>query len=319
MGPGVAYGSAWVRLTHLPPVSSAAGADGQHVNHVARARQIRSARVRVLRDPVEWVRGGGSREATTTYAGADGPEAQRGRPDAWRGARAPGRLQGVGSLGGDLSSLARAVRRDEGRRREAVQGAGAGELAAEADRRGPEAGKRARRSWRRETSEPVAPTPGVLALQDRLGISERRACQLAGQHAGPSAASAVVAEDDAALRAGLRALSGAPGGVIAVRMPSCSARAGRSTSSGRGGCGARKVYGCPERRRKRQRLGDSTVPAARLRAERPDHVWAFDFQFDQTADGHLLKLLHVVDQFHPRGAGDQVRAEHRRGRDRRRP
>ena len=34
MGPGVAYGSAWVRLTHLPPVSSAAGADGQHVNHV---------------------------------------------------------------------------------------------------------------------------------------------------------------------------------------------------------------------------------------------------------------------------------------------
>jgi putative transposase len=26
-------------------------------------------------------------------------------------------------------------------------------------------------------------------------------------------------------------------------------------------------------------------------------VWAFDFQFDQTADGHILKLLHVVDEF----------------------
>jgi len=39
----------------------------------------------------------------------------------------------------------------------------------------------------------------------------------------------------------------------------------------------------PLRRRRRQRLGDSTVPAARLRAERPDHVWALDFQFDQTA------------------------------------
>jgi putative transposase len=53
----------------------------------------------------------------------------------------------------------------------------------------------------------------------------------------------------------------------------------------------------PRRRRKRQRLGESTVPAKRLSAQRPDHVWAVDFQFDQTADGHILKLLHVVDEF----------------------
>jgi putative transposase len=51
------------------------------------------------------------------------------------------------------------------------------------------------------------------------------------------------------------------------------------------------------KRRKRQRLGVSTVPAKRLAAERPDHVWALDFQFDQTADGRILKLLHVVDEF----------------------
>jgi putative transposase len=53
----------------------------------------------------------------------------------------------------------------------------------------------------------------------------------------------------------------------------------------------------PQRRRKRQRLGESTVPASRLAAERPDQVWALDFQFDQTADGRILKLLHVVDEF----------------------
>jgi transposase InsO family protein len=53
----------------------------------------------------------------------------------------------------------------------------------------------------------------------------------------------------------------------------------------------------PQKRRKRQRLGVSTVPADRLRAERLDHVWAIDFQWDQTADGHNLKLLHVVDEF----------------------
>jgi transposase InsO family protein len=53
----------------------------------------------------------------------------------------------------------------------------------------------------------------------------------------------------------------------------------------------------PARRRKRQRLGESTVPADRLRAGRPGHVWALDFQFDQTADGRVLKLLNVVDEF----------------------
>jgi putative transposase len=53
----------------------------------------------------------------------------------------------------------------------------------------------------------------------------------------------------------------------------------------------------PQRRRKRQRLGESTVPGDRLRAERPDHVWAFDFQFDVTDDGRAVKLLYVVDEF----------------------
>ncbi len=50
-------------------------------------------------------------------------------------------------------------------------------------------------------------------------------------------------------------------------------------------------------RRKRQRRGDSTIPGDRLRAQRPDHVWAFDFQWDVTEDGRAVKLLYVVDEF----------------------
>ena len=53
----------------------------------------------------------------------------------------------------------------------------------------------------------------------------------------------------------------------------------------------------PVKRRKRQRLGDSAVPAVRLRAEWPNHVWALDFQFDQAADGRVLKLLNIVDEY----------------------
>jgi putative transposase len=52
----------------------------------------------------------------------------------------------------------------------------------------------------------------------------------------------------------------------------------------------------PVRHRKRQRLGTSTCPADRLAAEHPDHVWALDYQFDQTTDGRTLKLLNIVDE-----------------------
>ena len=33
-----------------------------------------------------------------------------------------------------------------------------------------------------------------------------------------------------------------------------------------------------------------------LRAERPNHVWAIDFQFDETADRRRIKLLNIVDE-----------------------
>jgi hypothetical protein len=38
---------------------------------------------------------------------------------------------------------------------------------------------------------------------------------------------------------------------------------------------------------KRRRLGISTVPAARLRAERPNHVWGPEVMVDATTDGRL--------------------------------
>ena len=39
------------------------------------------------------------------------------------------------------------------------------------------------------------------------------------------------------------------------------------------------------------------MPARRLVAERANHVWAFDFQADQTADGRVLRLCNIVDEF----------------------
>ena len=49
--------------------------------------------------------------------------------------------------------------------------------------------------------------------------------------------------------------------------------------------------------KKRSRVGISTLPARRLNATHPDHVWAIDYQFDQTRDGKLLKYLNITDEF----------------------
>jgi transposase InsO family protein len=53
----------------------------------------------------------------------------------------------------------------------------------------------------------------------------------------------------------------------------------------------------PARAKKRRRLGVSTAPSDRLKAEHPNHVWALDFQHDATDDGRELKFLNVVDEF----------------------
>ena len=45
--------------------------------------------------------------------------------------------------------------------------------------------------------------------------------------------------------------------------------------------------------KRRRRRPDSTE---RLRALRPNHVWAVDFQFDETTDGRRLKLANIVDE-----------------------
>jgi putative transposase len=50
----------------------------------------------------------------------------------------------------------------------------------------------------------------------------------------------------------------------------------------------------PQACRKRRRVRPETTE--RLRALRPNHVWAIDFQFDETADRRRLKLANIVDE-----------------------
>ena len=49
--------------------------------------------------------------------------------------------------------------------------------------------------------------------------------------------------------------------------------------------------------RKRRLAGGSHNGCTRHRAERPNHVWSYDFVTDRTEDGRQLKLLVVIDEY----------------------
>ena len=46
-----------------------------------------------------------------------------------------------------------------------------------------------------------------------------------------------------------------------------------------------------------ERLWLNDGSCVRLRAERPNHVWSYDFMMDRTHDGRPIKILTLVDEF----------------------
>ena len=135
-------------------------------------------------------------------------------------------------------------------------------------------------------------------LRDRLGLSERRACRIAGQNRSTQRYCPKTAPDEEALEGALRKIS--------EKRPRWGYRRAHAHLLTEGWSVNRKRVQriwrseglrVPAKAKKRRRLGDSTVPAKRLKAEHPNHVWALDFQHDATSDGHELKFLNVVDEF----------------------
>jgi putative transposase len=53
----------------------------------------------------------------------------------------------------------------------------------------------------------------------------------------------------------------------------------------------------PAKQPKRKRLWLNDGSCVRLRAERPTHVWSYDFVQDRTHDGRAYRMLNIVDEF----------------------
>jgi putative transposase len=136
----------------------------------------------------------------------------------------------------------------------------------------------------------------VEVLRQRFGVSQRRACRIVGQHRSTQRTPRRPAStEEQKLRRRLRAIARAHprwGWRMAHRL---LRRDGQPVNHKRirrlwREEGLRRPVSC----RKRRRVRPDSVQ--RLRAERPNQVWALDFQFDETADRRRLKLLNIVDE-----------------------
>ena len=135
-------------------------------------------------------------------------------------------------------------------------------------------------------------------LQQRFGVSERRACRLVGQHRSTQRlAPPAPSEEDRALRAFLRVFSKQRPRWGWRRAAKEARRNGWRVNNKR----VQRLWReeglkVPYRKRKKPMRGIGTAVGAMCPIV-PNALWALDFQFDTTADDRTLKLLNIVDEF----------------------
>jgi putative transposase len=132
----------------------------------------------------------------------------------------------------------------------------------------------------------------------RLNVSERLACQVLGQHRSTQRKTPQTPDDEERLTADIVALAREYGRYGYRRITAMLRDAGWSVNHKREErIWRREGLKVPHRQPKRGRLWLADGSCIRLRPERPDHVWAYDFVEDRTQDGRKFRMLTVVDEF----------------------
>jgi transposase InsO family protein len=131
-----------------------------------------------------------------------------------------------------------------------------------------------------------------------LGVSERFACRVLGQHRSTQQKRPRGADDAAALTADIVELACRYGRYGYRRITALLRDAGWAVNHERvERIWRREGLKVPQRQPKRGRLWLADGSCIRLRPERADHVWAYDFVEDRTGDGRKFRMLCVVDEF----------------------
>jgi putative transposase len=135
-------------------------------------------------------------------------------------------------------------------------------------------------------------------VRSQLPVSERRACAVVGQSRATQRRTRKVRDDEAPLTEAIIRLATKYGRYGYRRIRQLLVDEGQRV-------GVKRVYRIwrreglkvPKRQAKRGRLWLNDGSCIRLRPERPNHVWSYDFVQDRTDDGRSFRMLTVIDEF----------------------
>jgi transposase InsO family protein len=138
----------------------------------------------------------------------------------------------------------------------------------------------------------------VAHVVTHLGVPERTACRVLGQHRATQRRVARTADDEMALTADIIELARRYGRYGYRRITALLRAAGWQVNRKRvERIWRREGLKVPARQPKRDRLWLADGSCLRLRPERPNQVWAYDFVEDRTRDGRKFRMLCVIDEF----------------------
>jgi transposase InsO family protein len=131
-----------------------------------------------------------------------------------------------------------------------------------------------------------------------LGVPERRACRVLGQHRSTQRKPPSTLDDEVGLTADIIALATRYGRYGYRRITALLQAAGWVVNRKRvERIWRREGLKVPSKQPKRGRLWLNDGSCTRLRPEYANHVWSYDFVEDRTHDGRKYRMLNVVDEF----------------------
>lgn len=129
-------------------------------------------------------------------------------------------------------------------------------------------------------------------------MSERRVCAVLGQHRSTQRKVPHGPADDERLTADIVELACRYGRYGYRKIAGLLRQAGWRVNDKRvERIWRREGLKVPHKQPKRGRLWLNDGSCIRLRAERPNHVWSYDFVEDRTHDGRKYRMLTVLDEF----------------------
>ena len=135
-------------------------------------------------------------------------------------------------------------------------------------------------------------------MRSRLPVSERRTCAVVGQPRATQRRCPQVRDDEAALTAAIERLATQYGRYGYRRIRRMLVDEGWRVNVKRvWRIWRREGLKVPSKQPKKRRLWLNDGSCVRLRPERPNHVWSYDFVQDRTEDGRTFRMLCVIDEF----------------------